>query len=189
MRIHAQGKSLRVWAFLTCLVVGSLAAASARADTVLLNDLNEGALTVSSTNPSRISAVCVIGDFCTVSVTAPSPFATTVASAPFFVFIADPGTDLVSDRFVFAFSSPTEYQFQFASDTDGAFFGTCALVGHCQLVEDGTVQEARTITWSDGTVDTIQFQSDVEPVPEPGTLVLFGSGLLSLVGLARRKKS
>ena len=30
-------------------------------------------------------------------------------------------------------------------------------------------------------------QTDRSPIPEPGTLVLFGSGLISVVGLARRK--
>lgn len=181
-------KSILAWSFLTCLVFGTVAAGSARADTVLLSDLTEGAVTVSSTNPSRISASCGLGDSCTVSVTAPGPFATTVGTAPFFIAIGEPGTDLVSERFFFVFFA-TEYQFQFVSYSDAASLGTCTQVGRCQLVEDGTAQEARTVTWSDGTVDSIQFQSDVETsaTPEPGTLALFGSGLISVLGLMRRK--
>ncbi|MGB2887432.1 MAG: PEP-CTERM sorting domain-containing protein [Candidatus Acidiferrales bacterium] len=56
--------------------------------------------------------------------------------------------------------------------------------------EDGTEQTGITITWSNGTKDTIKFASDVEStsaVPEPSSVLLVGSGLLGLVGSVRRK--
>lgn len=54
------------------------------------------------------------------------------------------------------------------------------------IVETGGVQLAGNIYWSDGSVDTINFISDVE-APEPGTLFLLGSGLLGLGYFTRRR--
>ena len=43
------------------------------------------------------------------------------------------------------------------------------------------------MTWSDGSVDTFRFASDVEGVPEPGTGLLLTTGLLAL-GYERRRR-
>jgi len=48
------------------------------------------------------------------------------------------------------------------------------------MIEDGSVQTALNLVWSDGTVDMIGFQSDVEPIPEPSTVVLLLSGVALL---------
>lgn len=69
---------------------------------------------------------------------------------------------------------------------------TAASVGGCQFIENGTPQEVGTITWSDGTVTTvdhIRVESDVPPeVPEPSSLMLFGSGLLIVGGFLQRRR-
>jgi hypothetical protein len=51
--------------------------------------------------------------------------------------------------------------------------------------EDGAFQTMGTITWSDGTVDTIQFHG--ETVPEPSSLLLFATGLIG-IGLNVKRK-
>jgi hypothetical protein len=81
----------------------------------------------------------------------------------------------------------------FSSDSDNgstSLFGlNCHKFSNQCIVENGDVQFAATVTWSDSTVDNILFQSDAgpdNPTPEPATLVLFGSGLFSMVSFARR---
>ena len=73
----------------------------------------------------------------------------------------------------------------FQSDSEPGGLPACSTaIGGCQFVEDGSAQEVQTITWSDGTVDHIRIQSDVEP--EPATLILFGSGLVMAGWFLRR---
>jgi len=69
-----------------------------------------------------------------------------------------------------------EYEVIFRSDPGVGLGGT---LGCCDLTEDGTVQTIGTVTWTDGTVDTIRFQSDSE-VPEPSTILLMLAGFAGL---------
>jgi PEP-CTERM motif len=44
------------------------------------------------------------------------------------------------------------------------------------------------VTWSNGTTDTISYQSDAPGVvPEPASMVLLGSGLLALAGYVKKR--
>jgi hypothetical protein len=111
----------------------------------------------------------------------------------------------------------TSITIQFNSDTSenqGGVLGFCiAEPSSCpsfQAIENGLVQTAGTVNWFmpegagfciaepqlcangiPGTTitDTIQFESDVNEstTPEPGTLVLLGTGVLSLAGSMRKK--
>jgi len=46
----------------------------------------------------------------------------------------------------------------------------------------------RKVTWSDGTVDTIQFQSDIESaVPEPSSILLLPTGI-AVLGITKRRR-
>src|SRR5262249_39906066 len=71
----------------------------------------------------------------------------------------------------------------FFSDNDAnpGSLGQCftpPVIVPCNLVENGAVQTAAQISWSDGTVDTIQFQSDVAAEPSSWLLLLIGLGLV-----------
>ena len=115
----------------------------------------------------------------------------------------DPPTCPESDELTVFFSRTpplflvTSYSGTFFSDTEPAL-PTCGSVSApCNFLETGSVQLMGLITWSDGTVDTINFCSDVESqtpscspsssVPEPSTVMLLGVGLLELAGVTWRR--
>ena len=157
-----------------------------------------------STSSSRISGSCTnTPEECTATILAPvgatlSPLPTTTLFPP--VLIAELN-GIISDEITVAVCHASvcghdEAIVTFDSDNGsgaGLIGGeTCADFTNRCITENGSVQQGGTITWNNGTVETIFFQSDFErtpepQVPEPGTLVLFGSGIVSLLGLARRE--
>ena len=98
--------------------------------------------------------------------------------------ILEQGTLALSDTIQFDnLNFPT--LITFTSDDPNAPFPT--LTNPLTVVENGLAQSAGTAIWlnvAGGVLDTdtFTFQSDVERVPEPATLLLLASGLIGLAG-------
>jgi hypothetical protein len=96
------------------------------------------------------------------------------------------------DQFQFSGSSPSNSPFStgtitfapVSSGSGNAFFGTTA---YDQNTITGTYGGSGTAEAAMSSADYTFLEAAPSTVPEPGTLVLFGSGLVSLAGLARRK--
>jgi hypothetical protein len=157
-----------------------------RAATILFSDLTDE---VTLTGSSRIVGVsCIVGfgfagepvEVCSGTVSAPSLIATITQIAILgrdspgggiaFYSEASPSGTILSDAVDFDFSvSDSSPALIFTSDIDSSPV-LCSAIGGCATAETGGIQTAGSITWSDGTVDTIQLQSDA--VPEPSSLPL-----------------
>jgi hypothetical protein len=163
-------------------------------DTIMvLHDGSQHTVTLFNTQTSMSGSCSALENYqCDVFIASPNHATTT--TSPIGLNIAEPGVDptqAVSDYVTTPTPlNSTSYLVIFASDPPGdpgAVLGLTPIAGAPSTSEDGGVQDAFTLSWSDGTTDTIRFQSDLDPVPEPGTIVLFGSGLASVIGLVRRK--
>jgi PEP-CTERM motif len=178
-----------------------LAAQSAKATTPTVTFL-DGTDTL-SVSPSSLSFSCV-SEQCFGNLFAPSADYSfngfggpgTIVGVTYELGIAEPGTQILSDSLFMTLGSNLQtVNVTFTSDPEGfSGGGTCfaLLVLDCQVEETGGEDFGATIQWvsSTGGPDvsyTVDFVSDVEPTPEPGTLVLFGSGLISVLGAVRRK--
>lgn len=173
------------------------------------------AVTVTGLPVGTITCGNAVNEMCTITLPAPSSGATITGTTgtapgttlPTFFHLAEPGTGgilcgngslgpCVSDALMtVAVNGASTASLTFHSDPPGSLepvglpaCSVSAAVGGCQEVEDGTAQEVGTIVWSDHSVYTIRIQSDVTPeVPEPGSLILLGSGLVIVGGFFRRR--
>jgi hypothetical protein len=183
----------------TALLLTLTVAQPANAGTITFNDLNN---TVSYTTSglSVTSLSYCSGEICYVEIIAPVGVDVYQSSATLTEYILEPTGLIISDDFGAIFDipvvGPSKYDLTFGSASDettglGICNAGCLSIG--TMREDGTVQVAGTIDWRDvdGALlrtDTIQFQSDVDPVPEPASIALFASALLGVGFLTRRKR-
>jgi len=194
---------LSVW-LLPCILV--LLPQSSSADTIIFHDLSEP-VTVSGTDPSR-DVVLFEPGYVEVQVYGPNN-ATLVGfeRGPLLVFIIEPNVPIpsadnvpMSDALHVDFE-PTLALVDFASFDDapypglgggGPFLADCSFstLDYFCMAETGGIQTVTELLWSDGTVDTIQFQSDISSdIPEPSTVMLLATvaGLTMFVGRRRRR--
>lgn len=187
---------------LVIVMLAMLMAVPSRADEVTFLDNTETPSV--STSSTRISVINVTGclppapgstEECRAIILAPS--GSLFSGATFMnVFIGTESNGSFSDVIeIIPSSDGTSALVTLVSDPPGgAFGGTCANVGGCQVIEDGTVRFGDSITWTNPltgakTTDNIFFQSNLDtPVPEPASLVLLGSGFLAVVGYIRRRQ-
>ena len=145
---------------------------------------------------ANITGACnfsATAEFCPATITAPVAGYTVNTSTLVTKKWSEPETPtLWSDVVNFSGSTTTSVSISFLSDnsTDTSTLLCSGPPGSgCVGPETGAPQVAQTIVWTDANgntiTDTIEFVSDV--VPEPGTMLLGGTGLL-LFGITLRRR-
>jgi hypothetical protein len=189
---------------LATMLCGLIMVKAASADTILINDLTDSIIVQGTTSREVVTP---FGDTSLegvgIQISAPIQGATissTTLQTTDFLGIAEPDAITFSDAITMLSGGVGTAQavVTFFSDAIELPSRTClSLAIDCTMIENGTAQVAGTITWSDGTLDTIQFCSDVEglssscsttSVPEPATLLLLSGGLGVLVAWVHLKR-
>lgn len=156
-----------------------LAAQTSKADTILINDL-PGLITVSVTDPVREQASSGAG-FADVTINPLAYGATLIDGAPQDEWLFVEARQGFASDFATLNGSDTAVDFHFFSMDEMLTF-----YDGPTIVENGEVQVLVRLEWSDGTIDTIEFQS-TEPTPEPSTLLLLCTSMLGVGATGRRK--
>ncbi len=178
---------------LTVFLFFLLAQSPATADTILFSDLTDNvSVSTTSTRVGGLSfGVTSLFESCVFTLLPPGfPAATLISGAPVTIFIAEsPGPSSVSDEI--SISGPAlppgiglGINFFSDVDTNPGSLGQCftpPIVVACGIVENGAIQTAAQLFWSDGTIDAIQFQSGI-PEPPSWMLLLLAFLALGVVG-------
>lgn len=174
--------------FATSVILLLVMSTNASAGTITFNDLTDS-LTITDRTGRATFSTCPAGKTETCSFAWAAPVDTVSASGgPVgnFNIYEDASLQIVSDQLIWDFGL-TGGTASFISDTDGVVL--TALPGGRSIVETGKFQNVGGVTWTlkDGTTvtDTIQFVSDVESVPEPGSIALVSIALLGMAAVFR----
>ncbi len=108
----------------------------------------------------------------------------------FYVDLTEPGTGAISDRLAIYYNSAGNVAVRFCSDPSDFAFCAEGIPGpaYYTMEETGLLQYIIGVPpETQNFWDKYYAQSDVEPIPEPASLILLGSGLFGLGGALRRK--
>jgi hypothetical protein len=140
------------------------------ASVIVFNDLTDS---VTASGSTRLTGANCFRELCGVILLAPAGATLTATDLPATTYISEwSDRTIVSDELAVSYTAQPSPQFAFAffSDDDSPTQAACSnFVEGCRIQEDGSALPIGSITWSDGTVDTIKVQSDV---PEPATILL-----------------
>lgn len=174
---------------LTLLFVLFFTDSTVMADTITFNDLTDNVFI--TTTSARVTGVSCgtnsLSEFCLLTLNPPSSTAILLSSSSATLGIAEDGSTSGSDEILYGQIVGTQIlPFNFFSDLDpGATIITCSPpITNC-LMETGALQTAFQLFWSDGTLDTIQFQSGI---PEPASWLLLFVGFVALE-ISKRARS
>jgi hypothetical protein len=168
--------------FATALVAFALSGGAARADVITFLDLTDTVTFTHTGTSTTITGSCS-GETCNLTL---SRSGQTIVSTPIsFLLAENPALTVFSDSVV---SSSRTDSLTFLSAGDGSpILCSSRSAAGCQALESGTPQLTGTITWSGGGTDSIFAESDLTPVPEPGTLALVTIAFAGF-GLTRRRR-
>jgi len=183
----------------------AMVALPARADEVRFNDLGDkvSAKSMPSASPSTVKIgkcglfnITILGtpvsvEGCMATIVGPASFS--AADTRLVTLIGGDNGNISDAIIVTPDLSANTVHVLFASDLDhpgvSGIGVACppTVLGGCQVIESGGIQDGVKIKWSNGVTDTVHFQSDV--VPEPSSLLLLGSGLLAIAGYLKKRLS
>ncbi len=185
-RVFAAGST---WCCLLALLALCLVSSTARADNIL-NTINFYDQTDGITATLNGSPI-------TLNVNGPAEVWFTFSGGVpghdnynYYVDLTEPGTTQVSDRLAVYYNSAGDVTVKFCSDPSDFAFCAEGIPGgaYYSQPETGLLQFMIGIpSFPQGFWDNYYAQSEVEPIPEPASLILFGSGLVGLAGILRRK--
>ncbi|PYU21802.1 MAG: hypothetical protein DMG30_16680 [Acidobacteria bacterium] len=176
-----------------------LAAQSAKAESILFDDGPTKGDSPTLTGSSRLVGVFCGVDICTATLLAPTNAFSTFTGTLAFYLGEGSLTGNISDDFIGAVGS-VAVTLKFDSDLpttagETTNLGPCVIANirpGCNAIENGQPQTGASVTWSDGTTDTFYIVSEVGEggavVPEPGSMILLGSGLAIAGGFLRRRR-
>lgn len=108
----------------------------------------------------------------------------------YYVDLTEPGTGVISDRLAIYYNSAGNVAVRFCSDPSDFAFCAEGIPGpaYYTMEENGLLQYIIGVPpETENFWDKYYAQSEVEPIPEPASLILFGSGLAGLAAILRRR--